>query len=111
MERIKQALEKARQERLSQEAVVTLAQTAAAPTAQEVSYSRTKTITVPKGVLEKNRIIAGVDNRQFTDAFKMLRTQVLQRLNENNWNVLAVTSPEIEVPADDGPESFFVIGE
>ena len=28
-----------------------------------------------------------------TSAYKMLRTQVLQRMNANDWNVLAITSP------------------
>jgi exopolysaccharide/PEP-CTERM locus tyrosine autokinase len=29
----------------------------------------------------------------FTEAYNLLRTQILQRFKENNWNVLAVTSP------------------
>ncbi|MEO5630959.1 MAG: CpsD/CapB family tyrosine-protein kinase [Nitrospiraceae bacterium] len=33
------------------------------------------------------------DRGPFVDAFKILRTQVMQRLRENNWNVLGVTSP------------------
>jgi len=29
------------------------------------------------------------------DAYRILRTQVLQRLKEQNWNCLAITSPGV----------------
>jgi capsular exopolysaccharide synthesis family protein len=92
MERIKQALEKARQERQSHPAIpmVGIPQ----PTSpQEVQYTRTRTVKVPRNVLRENRIITGIGEGPFTDAYKILRTQVLQRLGENGWNVLAITSP------------------
>ena len=34
------------------------------------------------------------DKGPFVDAFKILRTQVMHRLRENDWNVLGVTSPD-----------------
>jgi len=37
--------------------------------------------------------MAAYDKGPFVDAFKILRTQVIHRLRENNWNVLGVTSP------------------
>ena len=37
--------------------------------------------------------MAASDKGLFVDAIKILRTQVMQRLRENNWNVLGVTSP------------------
>ncbi len=91
MERIKQALEKARQERQSQPGpVVNLA----VPTSpQDVSYTRTRTVKVANKVLRENRIITGIGDGHFKDAYKILSTQVLQRLRENSWNVLAITSP------------------
>lgn len=92
MERIKQALEKARQEResLTTSAVVDMAR----PTSpQEVQYTRTRTVKVPRNVLRENRIVTGIGDGPFSDAYKILRTQVLQRLRENDWNVLAITSP------------------
>lgn len=92
MERIKQALEKARQERLSQPAPV-VANLAADSAATEVTYSQTRTVEVANKVLRDNRIITGIGEGPFTDAYKILRTQVLQRLRENDWNVLAITSP------------------
>jgi capsular exopolysaccharide synthesis family protein len=37
--------------------------------------------------------MAAYDKGPFVDAFKILRTQVMHRLRENDWNVLGVTSP------------------
>jgi capsular exopolysaccharide synthesis family protein len=37
--------------------------------------------------------MAAYDKGPFVDAFKILRTQVMQRLREHDWNVLGVTSP------------------
>lgn len=92
MERIKQALDKARQERQSLPDRP-VADTAKATSPQEVQYTRTRTVKVPRNVLRENRIVTGIGDGPFTDAYKILRTQVLQRLRENDWNVLAVTSP------------------
>lgn len=91
MERIKQALEKARQERQIHNGGIPGAQ--AREPVTEINYSQTRTVTVPDDTLRDNRIITGLNPGAFTDAYKLLRTQILQRLNENNWNVLAITSP------------------
>jgi capsular exopolysaccharide synthesis family protein len=50
-------------------------------------------VHVAKSTLQERRIISGFEQNEFTDAYKMLRTQVFQRLRENGWNSLAVTSP------------------
>jgi len=97
MERIKQALERARAERAGQPAPVSM-DTEPAPAVTEtpveqVTYSQTRHAKVSTPELRAKRVVTGFDPCEFTDAYKMLRTQVLQRLNENNWNVLAVTSP------------------
>jgi exopolysaccharide/PEP-CTERM locus tyrosine autokinase len=97
MERIKQALERARAERAGQPAPVTVdsgPEAAGTETpVEQVAYSQTRHIEVSPAELRSKRVVTGFDPCAFTDAYKMLRTQVLQRLNENNWNVLAVTSP------------------
>jgi len=97
MERIKQALERARAERAGQPAAVAIdTEPAAAVTetpVEQVTYSQTRHIEISAPELRSKRVVTGFDPCAFTDAYKMLRTQVLQRLNENNWNVLAVTSP------------------
>jgi exopolysaccharide/PEP-CTERM locus tyrosine autokinase len=96
MERIKQALDKARQERELRQGVASFPEPeSAAPRteAEPVVYDQTQTITVDEAILRENRIVTALEPGAFTDAYKMLRTQVLQRFKENNWNVLAVTSP------------------
>jgi exopolysaccharide/PEP-CTERM locus tyrosine autokinase len=92
MERIKQALDKAREERLQQPAAPA-ANTGRPMSVQQVQYTQTRTVKVPRNVLRENRIVTAIDDSAFSDAYKMLRTQVLQRLGENDWNVLAITSP------------------
>lgn len=63
---------------------------AAAPAA--IVYSLTKSIVIQEDVLRRRRILTGHDS-PFADAYKILRTQVLHRLQENGWNMLGVTSP------------------
>lgn len=43
-------------------------------------------------VLRENRIIMGLDNNPRADIFRVLRTNVLRQLRQNNWNSFAVTS-------------------
>ena len=66
-------------------------QAAAPPT---VIYSRTRSVDIPDEVLQRHRIQTGRESNQFSDAYKILRTQVIHRLRENNWNVLGITSPK-----------------
>ena len=58
-----------------------------------IVYTRTRSLDIPLSVLRQGRVMAAYDGGPFVDAFKILRTQVMQRLRENNWNVLGVTSP------------------
>ncbi|MGB7931191.1 MAG: CpsD/CapB family tyrosine-protein kinase [Gammaproteobacteria bacterium] len=94
MERIKQALEKARQERVRRQGGGSSATQATASGASgDITNTQTRYINLDDAVLRENRIITGLEPSDFTEAYNILRTQVLQRLKENNWNVLAVTSP------------------
>ena len=97
MERIKQALDKARQERQIREgtsdAPVPASTGQSRQDSRGLQYGQTQTITVDDAVLKENRIVTGLEPGPFTESFNLLRTQVLQRFRENNWNVLAVTSP------------------
>lgn len=92
MERIKEALERARQERGDAPLGARPASGAPARPA-EINYTQTRITKVANGLLRNHRIIAGLPHSAFADAYKILHTQVLQRLKENKWNVLAVTSP------------------
>ena len=92
MERIKKALEKARLEREIRQGGDAVPD-APSPATKSTGKSQTSTITVEDSILRENRIVMGLEPCEFTDAYNLLRTQVLQRFKENNWNVLAVTSP------------------
>jgi capsular exopolysaccharide synthesis family protein len=43
--------------------------------------------------MRENRLVSSMEHGEYTDALKILSTQVLQRMNENHWNSIAVTSP------------------
>jgi len=58
-----------------------------------IVYTRTRSLDIPLSVLRQRRVMAAYHKGPFVDAFKILRTQVMHRLRENNWNVLGVTSP------------------
>jgi capsular exopolysaccharide synthesis family protein len=58
-----------------------------------IVYTRTRTIQIPGEHLREQRLLSAFPEGTFVDAYKLLRTQVMHRLKENGWNVLAVTSP------------------
>lgn len=58
-----------------------------------ITYTRTRSLSIPHTVLHGHRVMAAHSNGPFVDAYKILRTQVTQRLRENGWNVVGVTSP------------------
>ena len=60
---------------------------------REIVYSTTRSIPVPMRDQRANRIVSGFEPCAFTEAYKILSTQVAQRLREHRWNTLAVTSP------------------
>jgi protein-tyrosine kinase len=118
MERIKQALERARAERenldtapagglsTGEDATPDTQSTPPAETSAEarqsvnkdgevnVTYTRTRTFKHQLSVLRRNRIVSVADpSAPATTAYKMLRTRVLQQLRREGWNSLAVTSP------------------
>jgi exopolysaccharide/PEP-CTERM locus tyrosine autokinase len=101
MERIKAALERARQEQgRPADAASGLAEAMphrphpAQDTGKvEVTYTQTRAVPLAAHLLRERRVLTAQSPEEFSDAYKMLRTQVLQRLRENNWNTLAITSP------------------
>jgi Mrp family chromosome partitioning ATPase len=65
---------------------------AKAPTSAIV-YTRTRVFLPPAEVLERNRILRPGADDGAAAAFRMLRTQVLQRMDANGWRSLAILSP------------------
>lgn len=58
-----------------------------------ISYTQTRTVHIAPEILREHRLVDGFGAGSYRDAYKILCTQVLQRLRENDWNALAVTSP------------------
>jgi protein-tyrosine kinase len=102
MERIREALKRARLER---DAMTRGFGSSSAPAAAlvegakvadgHIASIRTQTTKVSRDLLLDKRVMSGFKevSNGYTDAFKILSTQVLQRLRENRWNTLMVTSP------------------
>lgn len=61
--------------------------------AKAIAYTGTRVFTPQADVLERNRILSSGASDRAAAAFRMLRTQVLQRLDANGWRSLAVFSP------------------
>jgi len=86
MDPITKALTRVRQDRQ-----VGLQQRALVPA--EISYTRTRSVTLYPGWLRQNRIVTGDTSDEYAKAYKVLRTQVSQRMRSQGWRTLAVTSP------------------
>lgn len=118
MERIRKALELANQERArlaadgaaapapaaTPAAPALAADGTALPTVQPMApaadlsgsglrYRLTRVVDVPQETLLANRLIAAVPGHKNREAYRMLRTRVLQALRNNGWNSVAVTGP------------------
>ena len=95
MEKIKQAVEKARQER--EQGEVSPSKTKAKPQPDSdissIQYTQTRSVEGSHDLMRENRLISSMEHSEYTDAIKILSTQVLQRMKENHWSSIAVTSP------------------
>jgi protein-tyrosine kinase len=111
MERIRQAVEQAKQERQKLGAGQERQKLGAARSprdfpagfdpghavlevpSEEIQYAETRTVKISDEVRNRNRLVAAIENHPLRDLYKMLRTKVLQEMRANNWNTLVVTSP------------------
>lgn len=100
MDRIKQALDKARAERLTESPTAsraeqnrTAGQNQLVNSEAKFEYSQTKVNPIDSVTLGEKCVVFGETNKAGLAAYKMLRTQVLQRMIARGWNALAVTSP------------------
>jgi capsular exopolysaccharide synthesis family protein len=58
----------------------------------EIAYSKTRAVDVDESQLKENRVIAGFNYDDRVESYRQLRTRVLKMLRDNNWNTLAITS-------------------
>lgn len=89
MDPITKALQKVRQDR--QTAGVSLQRRALVPA--EINYTQTRKVSLYPGWLRQNRVITADTFDDYARAYKVLRTQVSQRMRAQGWRTLAVTSP------------------
>jgi protein-tyrosine kinase len=110
MERIKLALEKARQgidERSGTKLGAGLSRVPAGLLPSEpppknpggplvISYSQTATVALNDAHLDARHVVAQRKVHPASHAFDVLRTQVLHKMSENGWRTLAITSPSAQ---------------
>ena len=61
-----------------------------------VQYSQTAVVQLDAAHLERHRVVSHQKAHPASWAFDVLRTQVLQKMDENGWRTLAITSPSSE---------------
>jgi Mrp family chromosome partitioning ATPase len=61
----------------------------------QIVYTHTRVFTPDASTLESKRIVNAAGNDAAAAAFQMLRTQVIQRMDENSWRTVAVLSPSM----------------
>jgi Mrp family chromosome partitioning ATPase len=95
MEKIKQAIEKARQQGTERAESPRPAAVSPTPTFEstEIRYSQTRVVALNPKHLEKYRIVALNKSDLSSVSFDLLRTQVLQKMDEHGWRTLAIVSP------------------
>jgi protein-tyrosine kinase len=97
MDRIRKALDLARLERAKPVETSAPEASSEARPAQSlltsIVYTRTRSFSPSPGVLEANRVMDPSSSDAAAGAFRMLRTQVLQRMEANGWRSLAIFSP------------------
>jgi protein-tyrosine kinase len=60
---------------------------------KRIGSLETTKIAVPESVLQQNRVLTPGADPAVIRAYKILRTRVLQRMSQNGWTTLGVTSP------------------
>lgn len=95
MEKIKQAIEKAKQRGEEKVEPRRAFAVAPAPTSEvgEISYRQTRVVELDPRHLENHRIVALNKSDLSSVSFDLLRTQILQKMEEHGWQTLAIVSP------------------
>lgn len=104
MDRIQKALEKAKQKYADKpigmdsklperKAQIKANQEPITSSIQNISYTQTQVQEASPSALEARRVISGHYNNPQSAVFRMLRTQVLQKMRTNRWQSLGITSP------------------
>ena len=54
---------------------------------------RTRVVDISPETLERHRLVAALPEHELTDAYRILRTRVLQTMDDKRWNALAIALP------------------
>jgi len=95
MDRIKRALEKnkTRKHQSLRDKIIPVEIIKKSKPHDDIEYTQSRRVQVTQNQLSENRVIASNQSDPRATSFKLLRTQVLQKMRENNWSSLAVTGP------------------
>jgi hypothetical protein len=97
MDRIKQAMEKARANKshrsVKKDDPVSVTPIHPGVQHAEIEYDQTKVVRLDPRHLEANRIVALDQTDPRRIIFDMLRTQISRKMRENGWKTIAITSP------------------
>lgn len=91
MEKIQQALERAKAQREASDKSVGTRKNYA-DDVQSIQYTRTRSVEGSVDIQRENRILSAMEHSEYAEAFKILSTQVMQRMDEHQWRTLAITS-------------------
>lgn len=92
MERIKQALERAREERERGGVSKSRRVWSSAAPDLSITFTETRTLRLSPEIIDQKRLVAIAEEGTMADAYRILRTRVLQRMRGNGWHSIAVTS-------------------
>ncbi len=59
----------------------------------EIDYTTTTVVKLDSQHLERNRVVSHLSHNANASVFDSLRTQILQKMEENGWQTLAIVSP------------------
>lgn len=57
-----------------------------------IDFANTQKINVNTALLKQNHVLTAIQNQQYIEAYKILRTRVMSRMQQNRWSTLGVTS-------------------
>ena len=102
MERVKEAIDRARASRaavlgdspvLRPGKPVTAPVNSGEPAPQQVVYSETRSARLDEDTLHAHRVIAGFRHDDRAEVYRQLRSRILPKMRANGWQTLAITSP------------------
>jgi protein-tyrosine kinase len=64
------------------------------PGRSAIVYNKTRVANVPRDELIRSRIVVDGADPALTNAIKLLRTQIVQKMRERGWRTLAIVSPD-----------------